>query len=119
MQLKHFDIAEFDSPDSPGSGNNMQNSTLVKLAKARELAGIPFVISSGYRTEAHNYKVGGVLKSAHTRGYAVDIAAENGRARLLMIEALLKAGFNRIGVAKSFVHVDDDPDKPSKVMWTY
>ena len=31
-----------------------------------------------------------------------------------IISALLKAGFNRIGVAKSFIHVDDDPEKKQR-----
>jgi len=35
------------------------------------------------------------------------------------VNALLKAGFTRIGIASSFVHVDCDPTKPAQVIWTY
>jgi hypothetical protein len=28
-------------------------------------------------------------------------------------------GFNRIGVANTFIHVDNDPSLPEDVIWTY
>jgi zinc D-Ala-D-Ala carboxypeptidase len=93
----------------------MQQSTIDKLIKAREIAGIPFVINSGYRCEAHNASVGGKSEGAHTSGYAVDIKATDSRSRFLILDAVLKAGFNRIGIAKTFIHIDNDP----KVVWEY
>ena len=71
---KYFNLSEFDSPDQAGSGAYMNPDFLRKLDKARGIAGIPFRINSGYRTEAHNRKVGGVNDSAHLKGLAVDIA---------------------------------------------
>ena len=50
----HFKTAEFDSPDLAGSGENMNEDFLRMLDNARDLAGIPFKINSGYRTEAKN-----------------------------------------------------------------
>lgn len=117
--MKYFQLHEFDSPDSPGSGSMMQLSTLMKLEVARGLAGIPFVINSGYRTKAHNYKVGGVSDSAHERGFAVDIAANSPVKRWKILESCIKAGFRRIGIGKDFIHVDDDPSKPAGVVWLY
>ena len=46
--------------------------TLEKLNAARRIAGIPFVITSGYRCEIHNKAVGGKETSAHIAGLAVD-----------------------------------------------
>ena len=48
--MKYFKLEEFDSPDLKGSGKNMKKDFLVKLDEARELAGIPFKINSGFRT---------------------------------------------------------------------
>jgi hypothetical protein len=31
----------------------------------------------------------------------------------------MKAGFNRIGIADTFIHVDNDPGKAENVIWTY
>ena len=117
--MKYFSIEEFDSPDLPNSGVNMDKGFLAKLEQAREIAGIPFRITSGYRTKKRNEQVGGVPDSSHTKGFAADLSCDSGRERCIIIKALLDAGFNRIGVANSFIHVDNDPDKVSDVIWTY
>ena len=117
-EAKYFSLSEFDSPDLPHSGINMDSSFLQMLDTARDKAGIPFKITSGYRTESHNAKVGGVSNSSHLRGYAADVAVSNGGERWIIIDSLIKAGFNRIGVAKGFIHVDNDPDQ-SPAIWTY
>jgi len=92
---------------------------LRKLTKARIKAGIPFVISSGCRCKAYNKIVGGVENSAHTKGLAVDIAIPNSSNRFTIIKALFYVGFNRIGIASNFIHVDDDFSKPQNVIWLY
>ena len=117
--MKYFDISEFDSPDLRGSGENMSKITLEMLDTAREYANIPFKISSGYRTTAHNQRVGGVEGSSHTLGYAADIVCNDSVSRFKIIKACLFAGFNRIGISKNFIHVDNDPNKSSDVVWLY
>lgn len=117
--MKYFELSEFDSPDLPGSGEEMKSSTLRLLEKAREIAGVPFVVTSGYRTIEHNAKVGGVNSSSHTRGYAVDISCRNSTGRYAIVEAAIKVGFTRIGISKNFIHLDNDPDKPQEVIWLY
>lgn len=119
MNLKYFKVSEFDSPDKPGSGALMDEMFLNALDDARGIAGIPFTITSGFRTKEHNDRVGGVDSSAHTAGYAVDIACRDSRSRWLIINALTLCGFNRIGIADTFIHVDADPSKPENVIWTY
>jgi len=114
-----FEYREFDSPDVVGSYENMDINFLNKLTEARKMAAIGFKITSGYRTPSHNEKVGGVPSSSHTLGHAVDIYAPTSRQKYIIINALLQAGFNRIGVAKNFIHVDNDPSKNEDVIWTY
>jgi len=119
MELKYFKISEFDSPDEPGSGKFMSESTLLMLDKTRDLSKTSFVITSGYRTPKHNKKVGGVNGSAHTKGRAVDVKCYSSTGRYKIIKAALEVGFNRIGVSGSFIHLDNDPDKSPHVIWTY
>ncbi len=117
--MLHFDISEFDSPDEVGSGRYMQSSTLQMLDDARSIAGIPFKITSGFRTKSHNAYVGGKKGSSHLYGYAVDIAVGSSHQRATVLNALIKAGFRRIGIAKTFIHADNDPDKSQDVFWVY
>lgn len=117
--MKYFKISEFDSPDIKGSGKKMKQSTLLLLDECREIAGIPFIISSGYRSVKHNRKVGGVTNSSHRKGYAVDIRCKGVSGKFKIINAALKVGFNRIGVSSMFVHLDNDPNKKQNVIWTY
>lgn len=117
--MKYFNLSEFDSPDQKGSGKYMQESTLQMLDIARRIAGIPFKINSGYRTEKHNKRVGGVSESSHTKGYAVDISCVGSNSRFKIVSALQEAGFNRIGIGKTFIHADNDPMKIKNVIWLY
>ena len=117
--MKYFNLSEFDSPDMVGSGEAMDREFLNILDKARGIANTPFKITSGFRTPKHNTKVGGVDNSSHTIGYAADIACSNSVQRYKIINALLEAGFNRIGIADTFIHVDCDPSKSENVIWTY
>lgn len=114
-----FEYGEFDSPDVPGSYEHMNVSFLNMLAEARKKAAIAFKITSGYRTPEHNKKVGGVPSSSHTKGCAVDIYAPTSRQKYIIVNALLESGFNRIGIAKNFIHVDNDASKAEDVIWTY
>ena len=114
-----FSREEFDSPDVPGSGDNMQKKFLDQLQLARSMTTLKFNINSGYRTESHNAKVKGKKNSAHLRGYAADIQCRYSRDRFTLINVLIKAGFNRIGIAKSFIHVDNDPSLEPNVYFMY
>ena len=117
--MRWFNYCEFSSPDELGSGHNMDEDFLQMLDDAREFAGVPFKITSGYRTEAHNHAVGGSRSSSHMKGLAADIACGSSRERFLIITALLHAGFDRIGCGDGFVHVDCDVEKDEAVLWTY
>ena len=97
---------------------NMDLDFLAKLDKAREYAGIPFVINSAYRSPDHPESIKNPT-SSHIKGLAVDIKAKDSRNRYKVLEALIRVGFNRIGIADSFIHVDDDKEKSSNVVWTY
>jgi len=92
---------------------------LAKLQDARNLACIPFVITSGYRCKSHNKAIGGKADSSHLKGLAADIRAQTSSERFAIVDGLIKAGFVRVGIGKSFVHVDMDSSKPQRLMWVY
>jgi len=117
--VKYFEYEEFDSPDIQGSGQLMDTKLLNMIDEAREIYGKPIRVTSGYRTEAHNRKVGGVDSSSHLKGLAIDVACVRSDDRFKILNALLEVGFNRIGVASTFIHVDIDKDKSQNVIWTY
>ena len=119
LELTYFKLTEFDSPDEVGSGYRMDKDFLYKLDTARGIAGIPFKINSGYRTEAHNTLVGGRVGSSHKKGLAVDIAYYGSRERYLILNALMHVGITRFGIAKTFIHCDVDKSKDPDVIWLY
>ena len=118
-QYEYFKTSEFDSPDLPGSGENMQVEFMLALDDARRIAGIPFKVTSGYRTPQRNLDVGGVRNSAHTRGWAADIAAPTLVQAMRIITAGWEAGIRRFGIypKRGFIHMDMDPRKPAPVFW--
>ncbi|WP_077073635.1 D-Ala-D-Ala carboxypeptidase family metallohydrolase [Mailhella massiliensis] len=112
--LKYFKPEEFRCKCGCGAGE-MSPAMLDRLDKARELAGVPFVISSGFRCEAHNRAVGGVEGSSHTSGMAADIVCTDSATRFRMLSALFSVGFRRIELAPTWIHVDVDGSKPQDV----
>jgi len=124
MTLKYFKLSEFDCPFEEGSGSKMKPEFLEKLDEAREIAGIPFKITSGYRTKEYNedlirrnYKAS--KNSSHLKALASDISVKDSKSRFIVFNSLLLAGFTRIGIADTFIHVDLDTDKTQNVIWTY
>ena len=117
--MRYFERSEFDSPDVKGSGAEMDTNFLRLLDELRHQCGFAFVINSGYRTRAHNKKVGGSPNSSHMKGLAVDIACRSSAERYLIVKHAFELGFSRIGIANSFVHIDNDAEKPLQVIWTY
>lgn len=91
------------------------------LDKAREIAGVPFKINSGFRTKDQNKKAGGVSDSAHLSGLSADIACTTDTNRWKIINSLISVGFNRIGVSFNggFIHADIDKKKTPMVIWGY
>lgn len=90
---------------------------LIKLLdEARGIAGVPFKITSGFRTPEQNNKVGGKPNSAHLTGEAVDLACSDSITRWKIFNALLNVGFNRLEVAKDHLHCDISKTLPQNII---
>ena len=117
MTLKYFKRNEFKCKCGCGETSISEN-LLEMLDEARNLAKIPFIISSGYRCVSHPESLKNP-SSSHIKGLAVDIKCTDSKSRALIIDALGYAGFKRFGISDSFIHADIDNGKSNPVIWLY
>ena len=116
---KYFSESEFKQCSPSCSLQDMKQTTMSKIDTAREIAGIPFVMTSAFRASAWDKAKGRSGTGSHTLGQAVDIRCNSSANRWKIIDALLKAGFTRIGIANTFIHADDSQNHTQQVIWTY
>ncbi len=108
---------------------SVDRAFLERLERGRIRADIPFTVTSGCRCPAYNRAEGGKTNSAHVtinvpggtikQCYAADVWVTGSRTRGVIIPALVAVGFNRFGLANTFVHVDIDPALPPNMIWFY
>lgn len=89
------------------------------LMVARMIADTPFIITSGCRNPEQNVRVGGSQDSEHLYGKACDIQCIESGDRWHIVNALIKAGFTRIGIGKDFIHAGSSAQHPEEVIWLY
>lgn len=116
---KYFKEEEFNRCSPACSLQDMKQTTMSKLDTAREIAGIPFLLNSAYRSLEWDRAKGRSGTGAHTMGQAVDIKCTSDRNRFLIVTALIRAGFNRIGCEGNFIHADDSQKHSPNVFWLY
>ena len=83
-----------------------------ELQKVRDNIQSPIIITSGYRTPAWNAYVGGVRRSYHLYGKAVDIRVTGMPLQDLAIYVANLTEFKGYGVctARNFLHCDMRPN---------
>lgn len=116
---KYFSAKEFRACVPSCSIEQMEPGFLELLDRVREAAGIPLVLNCAFRSVAHEKKMGRSGNSAHTRGRAVDIRCNTSANRYKIVAAALECGIRRIGIGRTFVHLDNDDTLPQGVMWDY
>lgn len=91
------------------------------LDRARHVADVPFVITSGLRSpEKNNSVIGAVPDSAHLKGLAVDLRVSNSQEVSRIVQGCIAMGIERIGIYVDknmqpvHLHVDVDPEKEPK-----
>lgn len=100
--------------------DSIDPSFVWKLQNSRDIVGVPYTITSGCRCQAHNARSGGAPSSAHVprENYrnvrCADIACSDILTRKRILADVVKR-FKHVGIARTFIHVDDDPEKPEGV----
>ena len=115
VYLPHFSGEEFTG--------EMSYEFITRLEAARVIAGVPFVVTSSYRTAEENERAGGVENSAHLNRpcNAVDIRGYDSHRTFRIVYGLLVTGFRRIILYREdlHIHVDSEPEssgKPQEVL---
>ena len=116
---RYFSESEFKKCVPSCSIEDMDGAFLSLLDEVRERAGIPLVLNCAYRSSSWDKSKGRSGNSAHTRGKAVDIRCNTSATRFKIVKAALECGVRRIGIAKSFVHLDNDDSLPQDVIFHY
>lgn len=89
--------------------DKMDVAFLLKLDTCRDLAAVPFKITSSYRSPEKNRRVGGAPGSMHLKGRAVDIECPDGATRAVIMKAALTLGLS-VGIMRDALHLDNrDP----------
>ena len=117
---KYFALSEFNCHET--NQNKMQPEFLERMDALRKACGFPFVITSGYRSPNHTIERNKEKAGTHAQGIAADIRATTAAQKYEIVKQALALGFSGIGVASSFIHVDDRTAYDTTitpVMWTY
>ena len=117
----NFYLDEFECKCSCGA-NDISMDLVRRIQEVRDTLGEPMRITSGVRCSSHNASpsVGGSPNSSHIEGNstAVDIACHNSVYRQKLLKSIMPV-FDRVGIAKTFIHCDVDPNKTAGVIWLY
>lgn len=89
---------------------NIDYRLVDRLQILRELIGSDIIVTSGYRCNAYNKKIGGYSKSLHMQGIAADIKTWD-KSKLGELKRLSKLVFYNqgVGIYSNHVHVDIGP----------
>lgn len=117
-RYKYFKPYEFECCVPKCSISDMSSEFLDVLDDARELAGVPFILNSAYRSKEYELSKGRTGTSSHCKGCAVDIRCSDSKRRYFIVQSLIAVGFMRIGIHKNFIHVDCDDSKRASI-WLY
>jgi hypothetical protein len=103
----HFSLREFECPCCHRV--RIHPLLVLRLEELRGVWGRPLLLTSGYRCDSHNSRVGGVPKSDHRLGLAADVAVAREDQESFVLAAA-DAHFHRIlpNGAREYVHLAVD-----------
>ena len=90
----------------------INDEALDKLQALRDLLGKPLILTSAYRSPAHNRRVGGAKNSQHMGGNAFDVRMDNHDPHEFEAAAR-QVGFTGFGYypKSGFMHIDTGPKR--------
>jgi len=117
--VKHFTAREFFyrgasdaklqlNTDPPVELWRSMETTAKVLEEARKRLGAPIRLTSIFRSEAYNRRIGGVKNSSHCRFNAADCVTEHPAKLYLLLMDMRREGMFKggLGLYRSFVHLD-------------
>lgn len=124
--FSHVDLKNWRWPSfSPreiackGTGELLvDDQALDKLQALRNALGKPLVLTSAYRSPAHNKRVGGAKNSRHMQGDAFDVRMDN-HDPYAFETAARNVGFSGFGFYQKsgFMHIDTGPERSWGKRW--
>lgn len=110
VPLKYFKSSEFRNCIPSCELRQMDESFLVALDQAREIAGAAFILTSAFRSRSYDLSKGRSGNGYHTLGRAVDVRCDNSRDRWKIVCGCVAVGLS-CGLSKDgFVHIDNRPN---------
>lgn len=107
--IRYFRPEEFKRCTPSCTAADMDISFLEKLDSARELAQVPFILLSCYRSPEHDRERGRSGRGYHTLGRAADIKCIDGQSRWRIVYACLRLSLS-VGIYPTFLHIDNRPN---------
>lgn len=105
--IRYFKPSEFACKHCKGQ-TDMDFNLIHALDWLRDIFGVPFIVTSGYRCEEHNRAVNGASQSFHVQGKASDITVSQKTLLTIIYKvAIASSKFNGVGLSENkFVHLD-------------
>lgn len=106
IELTYFKPVEFTACVPSCSILQMDENFLHRLDRARKLSGVPFILTSAYRSPEWDISKGRSGTGYHTKGRAVDVACDDSHSRACIVRGCLLAGLS-CGISDTFIHIDE------------
>jgi zinc D-Ala-D-Ala carboxypeptidase len=113
----NFDREEYACKCGCGK-DDIKDELAAKVQLVRNIVKRGIRINSGIRCEKHNAAINATPSSSHIDGWAADLGYHGSAERYQILNAALQV-FDRVGIAKTFIHVDVDINKSPGVIWLY
>lgn len=113
---RYFSEGEFNTCTPSCCMSDVSDMVLRALDSLREHCGFPIRITCAFRSRQWDIAKGRSGDSMHCLGRAVDIAYKDSYQLGIILHWAPIVGFNGIGIAKTFVHLDN---RPTPCAWLY
>lgn len=100
---------------------SVNQETLNMLQSVRDSIKRPMIVTSGGRCPNHPDEINRSIPADHQKQQGIDTPVNGGLERGEIVSAGIAAGFNAMGIAKTFVHLGYRPELPEGkiIMWLY
>ena len=98
--------------------DDIKEELAIKIQQVRDTLNRSITINSGVRCSNHNTTINATPTSSHIGGWAADLKYTGAADRYELLYAILPI-FDRVGIAKTFIHVDVDANKTASVDLLY